>query len=261
MKRIILGLLFDGVDFYLSRNFRLQRLGNLAWLKEHFQIFDLTSSVDEVSVFHVGRSLDAKEFAVALAELAEDVFVPISVGGGVRSVEEADLFFRSGADRISFSGTLWNSPNLIREIAQKYGKQSIVVALNYRKEADGSITVRYKNTVGVHFAPLMNLSVDSLEVIAGELILQSIDRDGTGQGFPAEDLLLFDRFSVIPWVVSGGFGAIHHVSQSLGDPRIQAVLTSNLLAFVGTGLENARKDARFSGVHLADWNRWNPSVP
>lgn len=260
MKRIILGLLFDGADFYLSRNFRLQRLGNLAWLREHFQIFDLTSSVDEVSVFHVGRRLDVQEFAVALERLAQDIFVPISVGGGVRTVEEADLLFRSGADRISFSGTLWNSPGLIRQIAQKYGKQSIVVALNYRKEADGSIAVRYKNTAGTHFSPLTNQSVDSLEEMVGELIIQSIDRDGTGQGFPAEDLLLFDRFSVIPWVVSGGFGAIHHVSESLGDPRIQAVLTSNLLAFVGTGLENARTDARSRGVQLADWNRWTPSV-
>ena len=254
MKRIILGLLFDGVDFYLSRNFRLQRLGNMVWLQEHFGIFDLASHVDEVAVFHVARKMETKAFALELRELARNLFIPISVGGGVRSIEEADALFRSGADRIMFSSTLWNDPNLVREVGTKYGKQSVIGVLNYSRAEGQDTVVRYRHREGSPPIALKELPTESLASLAGELVLQSIDRDGTGQGFPLESLSPFEELRETPWIAAGGFGSTAQVSQALGDPRIEAVLTSNLLAFVGSGLESARRAALRSGVNLASWD-------
>ena len=258
MKRIILGLLFDGVDFYLSRNFRLQRLGNMAWLQEHFGIFDLASHVDEVAVFHVARKMETKAFALELSELARNLFIPISVGGGVRSIEEADALFRSGADRIMFSSTLWNDPNLVREVGTKYGKQSVIGVLNYSRAEGQDPVIRHRHREGSPPIALKELPTDSLGSLVGELVLQSIDRDGTGQGFPVESLSHFEELGGTPWIVAGGFGSTAHVSQALGDSRIEAVLTSNLLAFVGTGLSLARSSSRERGVKLAVWEEWAP---
>ena len=254
MKRIILGLLFDGVDFYLSRNFRLQRLGNMAWLEEHFQIFNLASHVDEVAVFHVGRTMSSAAFAGALTELARNLFIPISVGGGVRSIEDADLLFRSGADRIMFSGTLWNEPTLVREVGRQYGKQAVIGVLNYSQTEGKSPIIRYRNEEGIHGVELTHLPTESLSSLVGEVVLQSIDRDGTGQGFPAGDLPSFAGLEETPLIAAGGFGSPAHVSQALSDFRVQAVLTSNLLAFVGTGLVIARQSALTVGVSLASWH-------
>ena len=256
MKRIILGLLFDGVDFYLSRNFRLQRLGNMAWLQEHFGIFDLASHVDEVAVFHVARRMETKAFALALRELARNLFIPISVGGGVRSIEEADALFRSGADRIMFSNTLWNDPNLVRAVGTKYGKQSVIGVLNYSRAERQDPVIRYRHREGLDPIALKELPTESLAALAGELVVQSINRDGTGQGFPTESLSHFEELRETPWIAAGGFGSTAHVSHALGDPRIEAVLTSNLLAFIGNGLESARRATLASGVDLASWHRF-----
>ena len=259
LKRIILGLLFDGQNFYLSRNFRLQRLGNISWLEEHFRIFDLTSLVDEVAVFHVARKLDVSAFSSELKELARNLFVPVSVGGGVRSIEEADVLFRSGADRLLFSSTLWNDPALVSEIVGKYGKQAVIGVLNFSFGNGQHPAIRYRQPGGFVYRSLADLPTSSLASLAGELVLQSVDHDGTGHGFPAQRLAEFQEVRMTPWVAAGGFGSIGHVSAALLDARIEAVLTSNLLAFLGSGLEGARAAALRAGVRLASWDQFSPT--
>ncbi len=258
MKRIILGLLFDGESFYLSRNFRLQRLGNLEWLRSHFRIFDLTSFVDEVAVFHVSRKLDTEQFAGALRDLTQNLFVPLSVGGGVRTVADADTIFRAGADRVMFSGTLWTNPGLVRDVTEKYGKQAVLGVLNYSFLGLEGPRVRYHRDGSVVEENMASLPCAEMAATVGELVIQSIERDGTGQGFPTDQLGLFSELSDLPWVAAGGFRAPHHVADALGNAAVRAVLTSNLLAFVGTGLELARTAASDLGVELADWVPFSP---
>ena len=207
--------------------------------------------------FHVARKMETKAFALELRELARNLFIPISVGGGVRSIEEADALFRSGADRIMFSNTLWNDPNLVREVGTKYGKQSVIGVLNYSRAEGQDPVIRYRHREGSPPIVLKELPTQSLASLTGELVLQSIDRDGTGQGFPLESLSHFEELRETPWIAAGGFGSTAHVSQALGDPRIEAALTSNLLAFVGSGLESARQAALGSGVDLASWDRFS----
>lgn len=256
MKRIILGLLFDGVDFYLSRNFRLQRLGDLAWLRANFKIFDLASQVDEVAVFHVARKLDARTFSSAINELSQNLFVPVSVGGGIRTLDDADLLFRSGADRVIFSSSLWGNKRLPREVAAKYGQQAIVGVLNYKSDNGDGVFVRALTANAPEWLPLKELDSETVSSAVGELVLQSVGRDGTGQGFPLDDLRSFEEYEATPWVAAGGFGAANHIPEALLDQRIQAALTSNLLAFAGSGLSLAREKAAEMGVQLPEWLSW-----
>lgn len=253
MKRIILGLLFDGKDFYLSRNFRLQRLGDMSWLRTNFQIFDLASQVDEIAIFHVARTEVSPDFSRSLAELAEGLFVPISVGGGIRSLEDADSLFQAGADRVMFSNGLVRNPQLVNEIADKYGRQAVIGVINFFHSESDEILVRRGAAGKIVTEKLDDLPLKQMTAAVGELVLQSVDRDGSGQGFPVTSLSRFGDLQSLPWVATGGFGSLDHVSEVLMDARVQAVLTSNLLAFVGDGLMRARRSALDRGVTLAKW--------
>ena len=258
MKRIILGLLFDGTDFYLSRNFRLQRLGDMSWLRTNFQIFDLASQVDEIAIFHVARTEASPDFSRSLAELAEGLFVPLSVGGGIRSLEDADSLFQAGADRVMFSNGLVSSPQLVNEIADKYGRQAVIGVINFFHDQNDEILVRLGAAGKIVTEKLDDLPRKQMTSAAGELVLQSVDRDGSGQGFPVTSLSRFMELDNLPWVAAGGFGSLDHVSEVLIDTRVEAVLTSNLLAFVGDGLMRARQGAIELGVSLASWERFFP---
>ena len=258
MKRIILGLLFDGTDFYLSRNFRLQRLGDMSWLRRNFQIFDLASQVDEIAIFHVGRTDASPDFSLSLAELAEGLFVPISVGGGIRSLADADSLFRAGADRVMFSNGLMSNPRLVNQIADKYGQQAVIGVINFFHTQNEEILVRRVSAGKIATEKLGDLPLRQMTAAAGELVLQSVDRDGSGQGFPVNSLSRFAELDSLPWVAAGGFGSLDHVSEVLMDTRVKAVLTSNLLAFVGDGLMRARQAALELGVSLASWEKFLP---
>ena len=252
-KRIVLGLLFDGFHFYLSRNFRLQRLGDLDWLQRNFQIFDLATYVDEIAIFHVRRTMDITEFSAAFGDVTKKIFVPVSVGGGLKSIGEVDLLFRSGADRIMFSNAVWHNPQLISDVNEKYGSQATIAVANF--EDSGSCLVVKNGAPPEQSPPSMrdfSRTVDGLGV--GEVVLQSIDKDGTGQGFPLIQAKSEWGAKSVPLIAAGGFGSTAHVAACLEDSFFDAALTSNLLAFVGDGLSRAREEAGARGVDLARWS-------
>jgi len=253
-KRIILGLLFDGTHFYLSRNFRLQKLGDLNWLQENFQIFDLTSYVDEIAIFHIHRTLSSADFGVALRELTRRVFVPVSVGGGLRDMREVDGMFRSGADRIMFSNSIWAQPELIRATSEKYGAQATVGVINFMSDESGRSAVRRVRDGTVEMGDIANAVIRVQNLGLGEVVLQSVDKDGTGQGFPLPKIHKVWSTPNIPVIAAGGFGSTTHIAECLANEHVEAVLTSNLLAFLGDGLARARAQAVGTGTDMARWN-------
>jgi cyclase len=252
-KRIILGLLFDGSHFYLSRNFRLQKLGDLDWLQLNFQIFDLASHVDEIAVFHVRRTMGCQDFGLALQQLTSRIFVPVSVGGGLHTMQEVDTMFRSGADRIMFSNSIWTQPELIRATSQKYGAQATVGVINFEKDSSAGASLKKSGGQPLAVEGFEETTRSVSRLALGEIVLQSVERDGTGQGFPVEELDSFTPLSKVPWIAAGGFGSVVHLAETLLDDRIHGVLTSNLLAFLGNGLEIARSRASDGGVEMAKW--------
>ena len=253
-KRIIFTLLYDNGQFVLSRNFRLQKVGNLEWLQKNYDFAHISFFIDELVVLDISRGVrNQSAFCETLEALAEGCFVPIAAGGGVRSVDQARSLLRSGADKIVVNTPIFSQPALLKELAQEFGQQCIVGSLDLKRTQDGDYEILIESGAyaldGVAKDELQKLS----DAIVGEWYLNSVDRDGTGQGY---DLELIDQLPtdcLVPIILAGGAGNASHIATGLADPRVDAVATAHLFNFIGDGLKQARSSLLLAGVELAKW--------
>jgi imidazole glycerol-phosphate synthase subunit HisF len=253
-KRILFTLLYDNGQFMLSRNFRLQKVGNLGWLQQNYK-FALTSFyIDELIVLDATRGeRNPTAFCETLKVLTEGCFVPIAAGGGVRSVEHARRLLRSGADKVVVNTPLFTQPQLLKELAQEFGQQCVVGSLDMKRTHDGGFGIWADSGARLIPGETSDLLRGVADGIVGEWYLNSMDRDGTGQGF---DLALLDQLPSdwsVPVILAGGAGNASHLAAALADHRVDAVATANLFNFVGDGLKQARGALLSSGVELASW--------
>ena len=254
-KRLIFTLLFDGTGFVLSRNFRLQRVGDLLWLQKNYNFENTARSIDELVILNVSREKsDLKTFSEAIKSLSKGCFVPISAGGGICSIGDAGVLLKSGADKVVINTMLITDYNLVQQIANKYGKQCIVASVDVKRGADGQFAqhIDYGNT---------ELSDDPRLILErlqdgpiGEIYLNSMDRDGTGQGYDMGTLELLPTNCTKPVILAGGVGNSNHLDLGLRDNRVDAVATAHLFNFVGNGLESARKNLASNGHRFPTWN-------
>lgn len=238
----------------MSRNFRLQRIGDMNWLLNNYDFSNVSRSIDELIVLDVTKgSRDSHLFLDAVKKISEGVFIPISLGGGIKDFDDAKIYFDSGADKIIINTSLFDNTKLIDEISSVYGSQSIVAYLDIKQQGEDFFL--YKNN-GSEKAKVQapEFIKELVEKNIGELVINSIDKDGTGMDFLYKtiDLLPFDI--TIPVLLSGGAGNFKHLYSALSDNRIDAVVTANLLNFVGDGLITARKKIMHDGISLAEWH-------
>jgi cyclase len=252
-KRIIFTLLFDKGQFMLSRNFRLQKVGNLGWLQRNYNFSQVAFFIDELIVLDVSRGTrDPDAFCAALEQISTGCFAPIAAGGGVTSLDHARRLLRSGADKVVLNSALVDDPDLVRDIAREFGQQCVVGSVDVKRAGDGySIYVRN----GSH-----RLDMPTREALTwttggqvGEVYLNCIDRDGTGQGYDFDTLNLLPPECSLPVILVGGVGNARHFAEGLADPRVDAVATAHLFNFVGDGLKKARHMLFDSDVKLASW--------
>lgn len=254
-KRLIFTLLYNQGKFMLSRNFRLQKVGDLKWLQTHYNFSHISFSIDELIVLDVSRGeRDAGAFCAALKELTEGCFVPIAAGGGVRTIGHARELLRSGADKVVVNTPLYEDKRFVSELASEFGQQCVVASMDIKRAADGSFQVWVESgsrclagTAGYWIEQLKNDAV-------GEIYLNSIDRDGTGQGY---DFQLLDQLPpemTKPVILAGGAGNAPHLAEGLADLRVDAVATAHLFNFVGDGLKQARQSLIAGGVDLPVWD-------
>jgi cyclase len=254
-KRLIFTLLYDHGSFMLSRNFRLQKVGNLEWLKKNYDFSHISCFIDELVVLDVTRGdKNLDNFCSSLKLLTDGCFVPISAGGGVNSTESARTLLRSGADKVVVNSGLYGNTGLVEELASEFGQQCLIGSMDIKATVGGGYQVWSEN--GMKSEPdsakylIERISNDSV----GEIYLNSMDRDGTGQGFDFGLLdLLPDRFSK-PVILAGGAGNANHLFEGLSDSRVDAVATANLFNFVGNGLQEARNSLLSDGIELPMWN-------
>lgn len=253
-KRIIFTLLFDNGQFMLSRNFRLQKVGNLDWLQCNYNFADVAFFIDELIVLDVSRGpRDRETFSSALASISEGCFAPIAAGGGVDTVECARSLLRSGADKIVINSALLEQPNLARDIAKEFGQQCVVGSVDLKRDEEGySVYIRDGS---------LKLDMPATEALSwyetgfvGEIYLNSIDQDGTGQGYDFSTLNLLPSDWSIPVILAGGVGNSRHLAEGLAHPKVDAVATAHLFNFVGDGLKNARHTLIKGDAELATWD-------
>lgn len=254
-KRLIFTLLYNQGQFVLSRNFRLQKVGNINWLQANYNFSHISFSIDELVVLDVTRGeRDVSAFCDTLKALTQGCFVPIAAGGGVRSVEHVRELLRSGADKVVVNTALYEDTGFVAELASEFGQQCVVGSMDLKRMPDGSYAAMAECSSKA-------LAGDAREWIArvvsqpvGELYINSIDRDGTGQGYDMQLLDLLPSVMSIPVILAGGVGNSSHLAQGIADARVDATATAHLFNFVGDGLKQARKSLVASGVELPVWD-------
>ena len=191
------------------------------------------AGADEVVFLDITASSDARKTVVDMVRrVAENVFIPFTVGGGIRTVEDFRELLREGADKISINSSAINNPRLISDAADKFGRQCVVVAIDAKKRADGSGWNIYKNggriDVGID-AVEWAMQADKLG--AGEILLTSMDCDGTKAGYDVELTKMIAENVSIPVIASGGAGTKEHFYDALTEGKADAALAASLFHF------------------------------
>ena len=191
------------------------------------------AGADELVFLDITATSDARNTVVDMVRrVAEKVFIPFTVGGGIRTVEDFRMLLREGADKISINSSAINTPELISQAADKFGSQCVVVAIDARRRADGSGWNIYKN------GGRIDTGIDALEwaekvdrLGAGEILLTSMDGDGTKAGYDNELTAAVAERVSIPVIASGGAGAKEHFYDALTAGKADAVLAASLFHY------------------------------
>ena len=191
------------------------------------------AGADELVFLDITASSDNRRTVVDMVrKVAETVFIPFTVGGGIRTVEDFRMLLREGADKISINSSAIDNPRLIRDSADKFGRQCVVVAIDARRRADGKGWNIYKHGGRV------DVGIDALEwameadrLGAGEILLTSMDCDGTRNGYDNELTSLIASHVSVPVIASGGAGNKEHFYDALTKGGADAVLAASLFHY------------------------------
>ena len=235
----------------LSRNFRLQKVGDFSWLKKHYNFEKIAFSIDELIILDVtreGRSIN--EFSAAIKEVVKNVFIPVSVGGGIRSMSDAEIMLNSGADKVVLNTALYNDRNLILSLIERYGSQVIIGSVDYQIE-NGVKNVYIENGVSKIVENLEKYIENIEKMSIGEIYLNSIQKDGTGQGYDINSLSSILLKISTPVILAGGAGNHNHLIEGLKQNSVDAVATANLFNFLGDSLPKSREEILNQKIDLA----------
>jgi len=193
-------------------------------------------------------------FTEALRILSQGCFVPIAAGGGVNSVETAFKLLRSGADKIIVNTPLYDDSNLLRSLSEEFGQQCVVGSVDIKRGPESSYSCWSNSGQSEVTGNAAELLKKIFDKPIGEVYINSMDRDGTGQGLDLGLLDLLPQNVGKPVILAGGVGNADHLADGFNDERVDAVATANLFNFVGSGLRDARQSLISMGVVLPLWD-------
>lgn len=260
-RRLIFTLLFDNGNFMLSRNFRLQKVGSLDWIKKHYEFQSIAGAIDELVVLNVSREeRGLRCFSDMLSELARDCFMPIAAGGNIGCEADAFQLFAAGADKVVVNTALARKPELVKSLTKVFGSQSIIASLDYKRVGDRQCVFVDKGSENTGLSVVQGVE-QALRLNVGEIYLTSIDRDGTGQGYDLDTLAQIAELAPVPVIASGGVGRFDQLLAGIVSAGVPAVSTANLFNFMADGLSEARAFLRESGIDLASWQLGGEAAP
>lgn len=210
------------------------------------------AGADELVFLDITASSDRRRTVVDMVRrVAEKVFIPFTVGGGIRTVEDFKVLLREGADKISVNSSALENPFLISEAAEKFGSQCVVVAVDAKRRADGSGWNVYKN------GGRIDVGLDALEwaekactLGAGEILLTSMDCDGTKSGYDNELTAAVARLVPVPVIASGGAGTMAHFYDTLTEGMADAALAASLFHYKELEIAELKKYLRERGISV-----------
>ena len=191
------------------------------------------AGADELVFLDITASSDARNIVIDMVRrVAETVFIPFTVGGGIRTVDDFKVILREGADKISINSSAINTPELISDAADKFGSQCVVVAIDAKRRADGSGWNVYKNGGRVDVGlDAVEWAIRAEKMGAGEILLTSMDCDGTKAGYDIELTKMISENVSIPVIASGGAGTKEHFYDALTEGKADAALAASLFHY------------------------------
>ena len=210
------------------------------------------AGADEVVFLDINASADSRSTQLEwVRQVASKVFIPFTVGGGIRTVEDFKVLLREGADKISINSSAIMNPQLISDAADKFGSQCVVVAIDAKKRADGSGWNIYKNGGRVDMGmDAVQWAIKAEKMGAGEILLTSMDGDGTKAGY---DIALTKAISSavnIPVIASGGAGTMEHFYEALTEGGAEAALAASLFHYKELEIRQVKEYLRDKGVSV-----------
>ena len=209
------------------------------------------SGADELVFLDITASSDGRNTTVDLVrKVAEKVFIPFTVGGGIRTVDDFKVLLREGADKISINSAATMNPQLISEAADKFGSQCVVVAIDAKRRDDGGWSI-YKNggRVDMHM-DAVEWAMKAEKLGCGEILLTSMDCDGTKAGYDIELTRTIAENVSIPVIASGGAGNMEHFYDAFTEGKADAALAASLFHYKELDIMNLKKYLSDKGISM-----------
>ena len=206
------------------------------------------AGADELVFLDITASSDHRNtVADMVRKVAEQVFIPFTVGGGIRTVDDFKAILREGADKVSVNSAAIMNPHLISEAAEKFGSQCVVVAIDAKKTPDGYHIFKNGGRVDMGIDAI-EWAMQAEELGAGEILLTSMDCDGTKAGYDIELTRLISENVSIPVIASGGAGKLEHFYDALTDGKADAALAASLFHFKELEIRQVKQYLKDRGV-------------
>jgi cyclase len=208
---------------------------------------------DEITFLDITASSDARDLILHVIErVAEQVFIPLTVGGGVRKVEDVRRLMNAGADKVSINTSAITNPQLVRDAANRFGSQAIVVAIDARKRRDADgwevFTHGGRNPTGLDAVEWAHKV--SADLGAGEILLTSMDRDGTKSGFDLQLTRAVANAVTVPVIASGGVGGLDDLADGVTLGHADAVLAASIFHFGEFTIKQAKARMAERGIEV-----------
>ncbi|MEJ8634393.1 imidazole glycerol phosphate synthase subunit HisF [Streptomyces sp. NPDC006475] len=236
----------DVDDGRVVKGINFQNLRDAGDPVEMAKLYD-AEGADELTFLDITASSGNRETTYdVVRRTAEQVFIPLTVGGGVRSAEDVDKLLRAGADKVGVNTAAIARPELIREIAERFGRQVLVLSVDARRTASGSFEVTTHGGRERTGIDAVEWAHRAAELGAGEILLNSMDADGTKDGYDTEMIAAVRRHVTVPVIASGGAGRLEHFAPAV-DSGADAVLAASVFHFGDLRISEVKETLRGSG--------------
>ena len=210
------------------------------------------NGADEICFLDISASLENRDTMVnVVKKTANEVFIPLTVGGGISSIENIQVLLKAGADKVSINSAAIKDPNIIKEASEYFGNQCIVVAVDAKKHDNDWFVYSHGGTKKTNLLAL-NWIEKVQNLGAGEILLTSMDKDGTKSGFDNELLSKVSEFLKIPLIASGGVGSLDHFYDGIVKGKADALLAASVFHFNEISIKEVKKHLKEKNINIRD---------